>query len=115
MKRRKKAPNNSPNVNNDHHPGNSKEQVTTDKDMGSKNPFIALQIEEGEITAADITLEGEEIEEGGDLDPSTLPNASDEGLENALVRSSSLGGSWVVMVKKSRPNPRVESSCQSSS
>ena len=115
MKRGKKAPNNSPNVNNDHHPGNSKEHVTTAKDTDNNNPFIALHIKEGEILAADITLEGEESEEGGDPESSTLPNASGDGTEKALAGSSSPSGSWATMVKKSIPNPMVESPGHSSS
>ena len=83
--------------------------------MCNKSPFIALHIEEGEIPVADITPEVEEMEECGEQDPSTLPNASIKRLENALIGSSSPCGSWVDIVKKSRPNLRVESPGQSSS
>ena len=76
---------------------------------------MALHIEEGEIPAADSTPEGEEMEEGGDLEPSVLPNASEDGTEKNITGSSSPSGSWVAMVKKSRPNLRVESPGHSSS
>ena len=99
-KRGKKELNNSPNVNNDHHPKNFKEKAITAKDMGNNNPFTTLHIKEGEIPTVDITSEGEEMEEGGEPDPSTLPNAGIEGLENDLTGSSFPGGSWVAMVKK---------------
>ena len=76
---------------------------------------MALHIEEGEIPATDSTPEGEEMEEGGDLEPSVLPDANEDGTERTLTGSSSPGGSWVAMVKKSRPNLMVESRGHSSS
>ena len=76
---------------------------------------MALHIEEGEIPSTDIIPEGDEIQEGGDLAPSALPNASEAGTEKTLVGSFSPGGSWVDMVKKILPNPMVESMSHSSS
>ena len=109
VKRGKKASNNSPNDNNNYQPEKTKEHVTATKEMDNTNPFIALHIKEGEIPAADITLEGEKTEEGGNPESSALLNASEDGTEKSLAGSSSPHGSWVPMVKKSIPNPRVES------
>ena len=67
--------------------------------MDINNPFMALHIKEGGIPIADITLEGEEIEEGGDLESSALPYARKDGTEKSLAGYSSPGGSWVAMVK----------------
>ena len=89
VKRGKKASYNSPNDNNDSQPEKTKEHVTGTKEMNISNPYMALHIEEGEIPAAAITLEGEEIEEGGDLESSALPNSSQDGTEKALTRYSS--------------------------
>ena len=100
MKRGKKASNNSHNDNNDYQPKKTKEHVTISKEMDISNSYTALHIEEGEIPTTNITLEGEETEEGRDPESSALPNASDDGTEKALVGYSSLGGFWVAMVKK---------------
>ena len=113
MNRGKKALNNSPNDNNDLR--KTKENVTSAKEMIIINPFMALQVEEGEIPVEDSTLEGEEPKERGYPDPSALPNAGEDGTEKTIAGSSYAGGSWVAMVKKSRPNSRVESPGNSSS
>ena len=76
---------------------------------------MALHIEEGEISATDLTPNDEETKEGGDLESNVLPNANKDGIEKDLMGSSSLGAYWVAIVKKLKPNPRVESPGQSSS
>ena len=97
MNRGRKASNNYSNNNND--PRKTKENVTSAKEMSINNPFMALQVEEGEILAKDSTLEGEGPKEGGDSEPSALPNAGEDGTEKILAGSSSPGGSWVAVVK----------------
>ena len=69
--------------------------------MSNNNPVMALQTKEGEIPTEDSTPEGEEPEEGGDLELSAPPNVGEDwtehsladGEEHTLAGSSSLGGS----------------------
>ena len=58
MKWGKKAPYISPNANNDLQPEKTKEHVTNTKGTNISNQYMDLHIEDGEIPAADITLEG---------------------------------------------------------
>ena len=84
MKRGKKTPYNSPNDNNEFQPEKTKKHAAYAKEMNISNPYMALHIEEGKIPATDSTLEGKEMEEGGDPEPSALPNAGEDGAEKTL-------------------------------
>ena len=104
-----------PNTNNDSLPKKNKERAPISKGTTTSNQYLALHIEEGEIPSTNITLEGDEIEECGDPTPSTLPNASEDGIEKTLARFPSPGIFWEAMVKKSISNLMVDSPSHSSS